>query len=394
MNFMEMKILMIEPCYFSTGGYFRAYNNAKSLSERGFLVDLFVSSNKKFEFRIKKSKINENFWLYELPRFDLNPHINFTGRVLRGFIGLLMSFRKKYDVVHVCNPTQFESNIPGAILKLLGKRVVMGWDDFFGGSPIFDNVKFTKKYVHFCETHAPKFFENMVVISDYLGNMAKKLGAKRIVTIINGVSDSARITIHPKNEARKKLNLSNDKKYLFALGNTQSWERTLKLLRIFEEIQRLDSSVMLLCNFDPYKVLEIFKKEHEIEKRFQDKIMNVGYIAENNLEYYLSAADAAILIQGEFENERACYPMRVTSYLGAELPIIMNDVDSEIGRILKQHQCAIMDKDEEILARKIVEYLQDENWQKELREKVRAAKKEMSQEKIILNLIDFYKSIP
>jgi hypothetical protein len=388
-----MKVLMIEPCYASTGGYFRAYNNAKSLSERGFVVDLLVSSNKKFEFRIKKRKINDCFWLHELPRLDLNPHINFTGRVLRGFIGLIMSFRKKYDIVHVCNPTQFESNIPGIILKLLGKRVVMGWDDYFGGSPIFDNLKFTTKYINFCENHAPKFFENMVVISDYLGNMAKKLGAKRIVTITNGISDSVRITIHPKAEARYELDLSNDKKYLFALGNTQSWERTLQLLRIFEKIQKLDSNIMLICNFDPYEVIKISEKEHKIEKKFLDKIINVGYIAEKNLEYYLSAADAAILIQGEFENEKACYPMRVTSYLGAELTIIMNDIDSEIGRILKQFQCAIIDKDEEILARKTVAYLHDENWQKELRKKVRSAKKEMSQDKIILKLIDFYKSI-
>jgi hypothetical protein len=388
-----MKVLMIEPCYAGTGGYIRAYNNAKGLSERGFVVDLLVSGNKKFEFRVKKRKINDCFWLYELPRFDLNPRINFTGRVLRGFVGLVMSFRKKYDIIHICNPTQFESNIPGAILKLIGKRVVMGWDDYFGGSPIFENLRFTKKYVNFCETHAPKFFENLVVISDYLANMAKELGAKRIVTIINGISDSTRITIHPKTEARKKLDLSNDKKYLLALGNTQSWERTLELLKIFEKIQRLDSEVMLVCNFDPWKVMNIFNKERKIEKKFFDKIINVGYIAEKNLEYYLSAADAAILIQGKFENERACFPMRVTSYLGAELAIIMNDVDSEIGRILKRFQCAIIDKDEEILARKTVEYLRDENWQKQLREKVRIAKKEMSQDKIILKLIDFYKSI-
>lgn len=389
-----MKVLMIEPCCIDTGGYFRAYNFAKSLSERGFIVDLFVSSNKKFQLRIKQRKINQNLWLFELPRFDLNPHINFTGRVLRGFIGLTISFRKKYDIIHVCNPTQFESNIPGVILKLLGKRVVMGWDDYFGGSPIFDNLKFTTKYVNFCENHAPKFFENMVVISGYLANMAKELGAKRVATIINGISDSTRIAIHPKTEARKKLNLSNDNKYLIALGNTQSWERTLQLLRIFEKIQKLDSNTMLLCNFDPYKVIKIFKKEHEIEKMFSDKIINVGYIAEKDLGYYLSAADAAILIQGGFEDERACYPMRVTSYLGAELAIIMNDVDSEVGKILKQSQCAIIDKDEEILARKTVEYLHNENWQKELRKKIRIAKKEMSQDKIILKLIDFYKSIP
>lgn len=391
---MKMKVLMIEPCCINTGGYFRAYNFTKSLSDRGFVVDLFVSSDKKFQFRIKRRKINDKFWVYELPRIDLNPHINFTGRVLRGIIGLVMSFRKQYDIVHVCNPTQFESTIPGVMLKLLGNRVVMGWDDYFGGSPIFDNLKFTKKYVNFCETRAPKFFENMVVISDYLADMAKELGAKRTVTIINGISKSSQITIHPKDEAIHKLGLSSDKKYLFAFGNTQPRERTMELLRIFEKIHGLDSHVILLCNFDPYKVLDISEKEHVIERKIFDKIINVGYIAENNIEYYLSAADAAIFIQGRFEDERACYPMRVTSYLGAELAIIMNDVDSEVGRILKQFQCAIIDKDENILAQKVVEYLRDENWQKELREKIRMAKKEMAQDKVILRLIDFYKSIP
>jgi glycosyltransferase involved in cell wall biosynthesis len=388
-----MKVLLIEPCCVNSGGYFRAYNIGLALSKKGIAVDMLASSNKKFQLSIKKKKISENFCLYKLPRINLNPRINFTGRIFRGIIGLVFGLTKKYDICHIFVPSQFEANIPGFFLKLLGKKVVMDWDDYFSGSPLFENAGLTKKYVEFCETRAPKFFENMTVISDYLEKKARERGVKRVIKLTNGVNDAAKIALHPQNDAKKKLGLDASKKYLFAFGNTQSKERTAKLLKTFNQIYNLDSSIMLVSNFDPYETIKEIKTSGKTEQDCLKNIINAGYIREKDLEYYLSAADAAIMIQGESEDERACCPMRITSYLGAELAIVMNDVDSEVGNILKRYGCAIIDKDEAVLAEKTVSFLSDENLQKKLKKNVRMAKEELSQDKIILKLIDFYKSI-
>jgi glycosyltransferase involved in cell wall biosynthesis len=388
-----MKVLIIEPCYVNSGGYFRAKNIGASLAKKGIRVDMLVSSNKNFQLRIKKKKINDNFYQYELPRINLNPRINFTGRVLRGIIGLIFSFRKKYDIYHVFVPSQFEANIPGFFLKLLGKRVVMDWDDYFSGSPLFEKEGLTKKYVAFCETRVPLFFENMTVISDFLQEKARERGAKRIIKLTNGVSDNARITLHSQDDAKEKLGLDRNKKYLFAFGTTQSRERTLALMETFDQIYNLDPNIILISNFDSNKIIKEMELSDRIGKNCVKNILNAGYIKEEDLEYYLSAASAAIMIQGESEDEIACCPMRITSYLGAELVIIMNDVNSEVGNILKKYECAILDKDLAVLAKKTVDFLNDENLQKKLIGNVRIAKEELSQDKIILKLIDFYKSI-
>jgi glycosyltransferase involved in cell wall biosynthesis len=388
-----MKVLIIEPCCVNSGGYFRAYNIGLALSEKGIAVDMLASSDKNFQISIKKKKISENFCLYELPRINLNPRINFTGRVMRGVIGLIFSLTKKYDIYHVFVPSQFEANIPGFFLKLLGKKVVMDWDDYFSGSPLFKNAGLTKKYVDFCENRAAKFFENMTVISDYLEEKARERGAKRVIILTNGVSDAVKTMQHSQSDAKEKLRLDASKKYLFAFGNTQSKERTLKLMKIFNQIYNLDPNIMLVSNFDPYEVIRETETSDKIRQDCLKNILNAGYIKEKYLEYYLSAADAAIMIQGESEDEKACWPMRVTSYIGAELPIIMNDINSNVGNFLKQYGCAIIDKDEAVLAEKTASFLNDENLQKKLKNNVRIAKEELSQDKIIPKLIDFYESI-
>jgi hypothetical protein len=387
-----MKVLVIEPCHVNFGGYFRAYNLSLALSKKGIQVDLLVSSNKKFKLGIKKTKINENFRQYELPRINLNPRINFTGRVLRGLIGLVFSLKKRYDIYHVFVPTQFEANIPGSFLKLIGKKVIMDWDDYFCGSSLFDNLKLTKKYLNFCETRAPKFFENMTVVSDFLKDKAEKRGAKRILKIINGVNQE-QFVVHTQKEAREKLKLDRQGKYLLAFGNNYADGRGLLLLNAFAKIYALDPEVKLLFNFDPRKIVKDFHLEGQVSEECFKNIIDVGYIDQKNLGYYLGASDASILLLGDTDDQRAGYPVRVGSYLNGEAPIIVNDTDSEVGNTLKCHKCAIIEKDITDLARKTVEFLNNPALQEELRYNIIEAKKNVSWDNLAVNLVEFYKQI-
>src|SRR5258708_985670 len=140
-----MKVLFIEPCHVNFGGYFRAYNICFHLSKNNVHVDLLCASEKKFQFGIRKTKINQHFTRYELPRFYF--HFFLNGRILRGIIALFFGLSKNYDIIHAAVPIQLESNIPAFFLKLFGKKVVMDWDDHWESSTIYGEYRLMKKYV-------------------------------------------------------------------------------------------------------------------------------------------------------------------------------------------------------------------------------------------------------
>lgn len=385
-----MRVLVIEPCHVNFGGYFRSFNICSSLSKRGIFVEMLVSSNKNFQLSIRKTQINENFYQYELPRINTRTLAN--GRLIRAFIGLLFGIFKRYDVIHVCVPTQLEANIPSFFLKLLGKKIVMDWDDYWIGSPIFEGKDLIQKYNNFCETRAPQFYENMIVVSDFLENLAKKWGAKNTLKLINGVNTS-QFKTHTRDEGIEKLKLDKNKKYLLSFGNTYANDRARLLFKAFENIYNIDPSVYLLFNFDPYKIAKEQKLEDKVNVNCFKNIINVGYINQEDLGYYLGACEAAILLQGSSEDEIACFPIRIGSYLNGESVIIMNDVNSEAGNTLKNNSCAIIEKDIRYLAEKTVEFLNNEEIKKALKNNVIKAKQNLSWDNLINELIIFYKKI-
>lgn len=387
-----MKILIIEPCFVGFGGYHRAYGIAMTLSKRGIKVDLLVSSNKNFALKIKKTEINENLRQYELPRINLNPYINMTGRILRGIIGLFFSFRKRYDIYHAFAPVQFESNIPAFFLKIVGRKVVIDWDDYWMGSPIFEEHTLTKKYVRFCEVKAPKFFENVVVVSDFLEEKAKKWGAKRILKLINGVNTS-QFLVRSRNEGLEKLGLDKNKKYLLAFGNTFDTSRAYLLFKTFEEINDIDPNTYLLFNLDSKKIFKDLNLEKKINPNCLEKVIDVGYIQQEDLGYYLGVCEAVVFLQGETENEKACFPIRIGSYLNGETVIMMNDMNTEASNTLRKYDCSIIEKDISELARKTVDFLNNPELQKKLRNNVLGAKKNLSWENQIEDLICFYQKV-
>lgn len=386
-----MKVLVIEPCYVNYGGYFRSFNICQALSKKGIKVDLLVSSNKNFQLGIKKRKFNNNFTEYQLPRINIHPLLN--GRLLRGviatFFGLIW---RDYDIIHACVPTQFEANIPAFLLKLLGKKVVIDWDDYWIGTPIFAGSKWTKKYISFCEKKSPRFFQNIVVVSDFLEEKAKAWGAKNVLKLINGVNAS-QFPTHTREEGEEFLKLDKNGKYLLAFGNSYANDRAIMLFKTFSAIYKLDPEVKLIFNFDPMSIVRQQGLEDKIDQKCFENIINVGYINQENLGYHLGLSWATILLQGETEDEIACFPIRVGSYLNGESPVIINDVGSEVGNTLKKHGCAIMEKDIEQLAKRTVEFLNNEDMQKEIKNNIQKAKAELSWDNLISGLINFYQEV-
>jgi hypothetical protein len=380
-----MKILFIEPCFVNFGGYFRALNICKGLSRNGVKVDLLVGSNQKFFPKIEKKIIEKNLTLYQLPRLYVNFYIN--GRILRGFIATCFGLFKRYDVIHAAMPMQFESNIPAIILKILGKKIVMDWDEIFEDT--FPAKFPLKQYIYFCEHKLPKYFKNYCVTSDALTKLLKKRGAKKIIKVING-TDFSEFNPQDKLQYRQKLKLDPKTKYLFAYGNTFGANRPYKFFKTFEYIVKLDPSIKLLCNFNPE---DIYKRDHlegKIDPKIFSNIINLGYITNKE---YLYTADAALFLSGDGICEQANYPIRIGSYMGSNLVTAINDGNSEASNSLKKEKCAITSKNLKILAKKTVEFLNNPDTQQKYSHRLEKAKNHFSVEYLTLNLIKFYRSI-
>lgn len=380
-----MKILFIEPCYVGFGGYFRALNICKGLSRNGIKVDLLVTTNKKFSLKINKKKVEKNLTIYELPRIYLHFFVN--GRILRGIIATFFGLFKQYDIVHAAMPMQFESNIPASILKIFGKKIVMDWDEIFEDT--FPSKFPLKQYIYFCEHKLPKYFKNYCVTSDVLVKLLKKRGAKNIIKIINGVDLQE---FNPKNKLsyRSHLKLDKNTKYLFAYGNTFGANRPYKFFKTFEYIVKLDPSIKLLCNFDP---MSIYQRDHlvgKIDPKIFSNIINLGYITNKE---YLYTSNAALFLSGDGVCEKANYPIRISSYLGSNLIIAINDDNTEASNSLKKEGCSILSPNLKTLAQKTVEFINNPDIQKKYYVKLKTAKRNLSVEQLTLKLIDFYKSI-
>ena len=384
-----MKLLFIEPCYFNFGGYFRAINICTALSRKGFQIDLLLPSNKKFFLKIKKTIINKNLTMYELPRFYL--HFFIQGRILRGIIATLFGIFKKYDIIHAAMPVEFESNIPSLILPIFGKKIVMDWDDRFEDG-VFSKNKILHFYIKLCEQGMPKVIENYCVANSVLGDLAKEYGANNIISIINGVNTD-QVEVLDKKESRKKIKLDDNTKYLLTFGNTFSKERIFLLFKTLNYIFALDKDTKIICTLDPNKILENKKIKKFFNPKYLDRFIDVNYIQPKDLGLYLSACDASVFIAGDDPKEKVCFPIRIGTYLCGESIIVMNDVGSEVNKILEKYNCTVVDKDLEKLAVKTIKMLYSPTIQSDLKKKVKLAKKELSYDNLVTDLIDYYKKI-
>jgi len=72
------------------------------------------------------------------------------------------------------------------------------------------------------------------------------------------------------------------------------------------------------------------------------------------LSLYMGAADCILFAMGNTTLEKACFPTRIGTFLNGKRIIVANDTDTEACNILKQYQCAIVGKDPEDIAKRVI----------------------------------------
>jgi glycosyltransferase involved in cell wall biosynthesis len=387
------RILLIEPCYTDFGGYIRAIGLARAFAKKGYKVDLLVSSPKKFDLKITKTKISENITRYELPRIEVNHFI--TARLLRGIIGCFFVLFRTYDFIYTFALIQFESNIPFLVSRLLNKRVVADWDDYWTDAhkhvPVYNNP-LVRGYLRFCEYSLQRLAKNATATSDFLLGEYKKIGVKNAIKVINGVYEE-QFTPMERDEARRRLGISPEEKMILTFGNTFFKERTTYLFRVFEKINKKDDSIFLYFNNDPRKMIREQASEEKFDEKIFERIKNIGYLDKDKLALYLGAADCVLFTMGNSTLEKACFPTRIGTYINGGVPIMTNSTDTEACNTLRQYGCAVIGSDLDDLSEKIIKFLKDPIEQKSMRERVKRAKKELTWDAQVSASISFYERL-
>jgi len=380
MNRKNYKILLVQPCYENFGGYFRTFAMARSLARLNNKVTMLIS-NKENACCFKKSTPEKGLTQIELPRGILR----MNGRFIRAFLGCWHILVNTYDYIICCGITQPESSIPLVFAWFIGKKVILDRDELWQAN-FSQGHWIMRKYVWFCEEVLIKLFNTHIVTSDLLVEHSKKYGARNVIKIINGV-DLDQFSLEDKVNSKNKLGLASDDKTLLTFGNTYGNQRALLIFKAFAKVLESNSCVKLFINENPKDYL----KEFGIDSKVLDNIIVTGFIEPKSLGLYLAGSDIVLFLTGNTDNEKACFPVRIGSYLNGEGVIATVKTDTEWCRVLQNYNCAIIGQDISDLAKKINYYLNNKNELKDLRERVRIAKKELNWNSLgqeIINLLN------
>lgn len=386
-----MKVLLVQPCFTNFGGYFRSIGIAKALAKKNNQVDLLISS-KENSLLIKRNRESKNLFVYELPRINLHQFVN--GKILRGILACLFILFKNYDIIHLFESNQFETNLPLVFSKILKKKVILDIDEEWLDSDLLKMNKLMATYIRFCDIILATKFDYLSVTSEYLVMKFRKLGVKNVFKIINGV-DLDQFEPIKRAVSRKRLKIHPQEKIILSFGNTYGGERAYLLFKTFEEILKLDSSVKLYFNLDP----EIFWQERKIKKNISRRTLKnvivTGFIDFNTVQgrSYLGAADVILFLMGNSSGERACFPVRIGAYLNGERVIAINKTDSEAYHSLIKYNCIITGENPSAIAQEILRFFKNKKQRQKLETNVLKAKKQLSWDNLINGLLKFYQLV-
>lgn len=167
----------------------------------------------------------------------------------------------------------------------------------------------------------------LVVITEQLKGYYIGLGAdeRKILVASDGV-DAKRLTAIPqKAEARRRLNISLDKKIVCYTGHLFKWKGVYTLAESASSLPE-DYSIYIVGGMEEdLAPLQQFVAEAHLEN-----VVLTGYVPYTNVPLYLSAADVLVLpnsAKAKISREYTS-PLKLFEYMGAKRAIVASDLPS------------------------------------------------------------------
>lgn len=378
------KVLMLNHNHVGYGTYWRVFFLGKYLSVLGCKVTMVCASGENFDLKIRKKRISENFTMITLPRVKYSRY--FTGQTFRLLLSTLQVLVYKYDIVHCFTVAQPQIGLPAVLAKKIGKKLIVDWDDLWGGG--FANYHFLPvRYVlEKCETSIPKFADRVTVVSEYLREKSISFGtpADLVIKIPNGCNVD-HFKLLSKAESRAALGLVQEP-LVVSMGHTYM-ESFNFLLDAFERV---------IKEIPEAKFMIIGRVEFEkaLRNKLAESIIMAGEQPYDKIPAFLSVADVLVLPMEDSAIERARFPIRLGDYLASGRPVVSNAV-GEVKSMLENNKCGLTSppNDAEAFAENIVKVINDKELQETLGKRARKAAEENSWAKVAEKLDLVYRQL-
>lgn len=381
-----MKVLFLNHNQERFGTYWRCFYLAKHLSNQGFKITLICASGRNFDLLIRKKKINRNFLLITLPRIKY--HQYFTGQILRLFLTLPLIFLIDYDLLHAFTVAQPQIALPALAAKYLKrKKLVVDWDDLWGGGFAEEHPGPVTKVLTFFERWTPQHADRITYVSEFLGEEIKKLGLSQKANKITNGANLDEVKLIDQKKAQKKLGLDKKTKYLVSVGNTYFPQALKTLFQALEKIKQKEKVKLLMVG-----LVEINPEVRKVYQKVEKEMVLTGSVPFQKVLLYLGAADVLVLPMADNPIEKARFPIRLGDYLASGKPIAASGV-GEVKYYLEKNKAGLTSSPHSVdeLAENIIKLIRNKSLARRVSQNARnLAKRELAWEKIVDKLIKFY----
>lgn len=382
-----MRVLILVSCPRDFGGFHRASAMGRALATRGHDVTVC--------FRATRPRSGcESTLSEETCRFVELPGVTnslLTKLLTVGALARHILFGRP-DIVHVFASVHPEHLLMIAACRLFGRTCVVDWDDLWIDSPVFHaRGRVVRRYLAWAEALGPRLGSAVTVASEFLAGQAAHLARGPILKVPNGVWKK-QFAVWERTGARQALQIPMTRLVVLAFGNSYLQGRGKLLIKCADAILRLRADAEIILNVDPMRIWREDGRGDPVPRTLCS-IRCIGQIPPAELGKYLAAADFVLFPTTESAAERACFPIRLGSYLNGECPIATNHGDTEAARLVERYGCGIVGRTVSDLAEQVVLAATDDILMNRLRARVRLAKRDLAWEAIVEQVERLYTDV-
>jgi glycosyltransferase involved in cell wall biosynthesis len=226
-----------------------------------------------------------------------------------------------------------------------------------------------------------KKYKKIIAVSSATADSLKSVFREikeKILVIPNGI-DTKRFEVkESKEELRKKLNLP-DGILGICIGRLTSFKNQKFLVRVAKEIKGDDFCILIIGDGDEYENLK-----NEIEKeKLEDRVKLFGFVPSDKIPYYLKASDIFL-----YPSLKEGFGIAVLEAMASSLPVVIFK-EIYIEEFGKNILIATNEQKFINYTKKLVE---DENFRKELGEKLKQDTLKLDIRKIVEKYFEIFKN--
>jgi len=330
-----MNLLMLVFNQVNRGTYWRAFQFARRLCQRGHSVTLIATSSDE-HFLIHSREVQENLTLVEAPDLlsgSLRSGWDFWNTITR--IAWLRG--KSFDLIHA-----FESRptviFPALYLHARSIPLILDWADWLGkggsveerSNPLIRTI--LRPIETYFELHFRTRANGTTVICSSLLEKAIGLGVNpdSILCLRNG-ADIDRLKSISKKEARSRVGIDDNDLVIGYVGSIFH-DDALFLGEAFDRVSTTNPETrLLIAGYCPFEIKSLVLRP--------EKVIQTGPLSDEDLNLYLAASDVFWLPLRNSIANRGRFPYKFTDYLAIGRPIIATSIgdipllfaDGEIG---------------------------------------------------------------